>query len=143
MNHLSSKQLGKSYEEAYKEHAVTTKRKNATKEAIAKVEANFNAKSKQSRKPIDIATREEKIADLASTLENTISDFLPDSDRDIPVQIARAVATQVIDSMPSRSEETRGVANQIDAVARQARQELNKIEKQFKENHYGYKHHSN
>lgn len=139
MNHLSSKQLGKSYEETYEKHANKVKRKNATQEAIAKVEANFNSKSKPSRKPIDVATREEKIAELASTLENTISDFLPEADRDIPVQIARAVATQIIDSMTVETK----AANQIDAVARQARQELNKLEKQFKENHYGYKHHSN
>lgn len=41
------------------------------------------------------AERQERLEELSSSLENTIADFLPDADKDLPTQIAKAVVEQI------------------------------------------------
>lgn len=39
--------------------------------------------------------RQERLAELASSLENLIADFLPDSDKDVPTKIAKSVVDHI------------------------------------------------
>ena len=42
-------------------------------------------------KPMTVKEKEKSIEDIASQIENTIADFIPESSKDLPVKIAKAV----------------------------------------------------
>lgn len=44
------------------------------------------------------AERQERLAEMSASIENLIADFLPDSDKDVPTQIAKAVVDHIFSS---------------------------------------------